>query len=450
MLITEVILRFTWGNGALFDIYGTEPIDGRCTVLKPGASVQFTGLMHKIPMATQEVNKQGFRGPERPFKKPEGVYRIAMIGDSFTYGYAVSSQNAIPALVEKRLRSKGFKVEVMNFGVPGYEIEDMATQLKVYVSRWHPDLVLVDLFHGPYDLDRSECYYNQKYAVVNGKKVFHDYPDIVWRIIKPSYFLRSLGFLVFGARRSFVQEQEAAKGIWSPEKTLRSGLKEFSQWTKANRVPIKFLVLEDLLVSAKNPKVDFQMEMNRHQLQWFDLGEALNTMKIKLEKIPNDGHYVASSNKVMSRFIADWLMRDVLISQDCPGHPSICCRVGGGHLHLAGTQREMCKNYFIDVIYAQEEYFAKHKRYAKSFNDLKEFPSLSPAPFYKCFQLIVSTTANQDSYELSAPMPKDHWGEACHLSYKLGDSPKSQGDCGFRPFLYSDDLLLSPFPKTKP
>jgi hypothetical protein len=69
-------------------------------------------------------NDAGIRVPRLPFtysRRPEpGVLRIALFGDSFTYGSEQSFFGSYGAQLESELRSRGIDAEVLNFGVAGY------------------------------------------------------------------------------------------------------------------------------------------------------------------------------------------------------------------------------------------------------------------------------------------------------------------------------------------
>ena len=88
-------------------------------------------------------NAAGFRGPEVKLHKPPGVWRIAFVGDSVTYGLGVSDAEAFPRIVETRLRAAGAKpVEVLNFAAPAYNSFQEYTLLATKVLDYEPDLVV--------------------------------------------------------------------------------------------------------------------------------------------------------------------------------------------------------------------------------------------------------------------------------------------------------------------
>lgn len=84
-------------------------------------------------------NSVGIRGlKEYRFEKPSDWKRIAVIGDSFTFGEEVNDSETYSALLEKKLT----KTEVMNFGVHGYGIDQMLLRFEQKVLSYKPDIVV--------------------------------------------------------------------------------------------------------------------------------------------------------------------------------------------------------------------------------------------------------------------------------------------------------------------
>src|SRR5438105_1128358 len=80
--------------------------------LKPGGVGQF---QMGIPAV---ANSHGHRDVEVAAKKPPGVFRILVLGDSFTVGANVRQEEAYPKVLERRLRSVyGSRIQVVNSGV---------------------------------------------------------------------------------------------------------------------------------------------------------------------------------------------------------------------------------------------------------------------------------------------------------------------------------------------
>ena len=91
-------------------------------------------------------NSQGFRDDEHPLAKPEGVFRVLALGDSFTYGAGADFEDTWLERLEDRLaatRTDGPSIEVIKAGVPRYFPEPERLMLEHYGLAFEPDLVLV-------------------------------------------------------------------------------------------------------------------------------------------------------------------------------------------------------------------------------------------------------------------------------------------------------------------
>ena len=88
-------------------------------------------------------NNAGFRG--RPFTpvKPDGVYRIAVVGDSFTYGNGVRQEDRYSDVLQGRLPSH---FEVLNFGMAGANTPEHRRRVELLLRDVHPDFILVQWF----------------------------------------------------------------------------------------------------------------------------------------------------------------------------------------------------------------------------------------------------------------------------------------------------------------
>ena len=92
------------------------------------------------------INAAGMRDHEYPIEKPPGVKRIAVLGDSFTFGMAVDLQDTYVKQLEDLLREQGAAVEVMNFGVIGYGMWQFSAVLEEKVLAYDPDVIVVGFF----------------------------------------------------------------------------------------------------------------------------------------------------------------------------------------------------------------------------------------------------------------------------------------------------------------
>ncbi len=116
--------------------------------LRPGVAGWFT----KEGRAFVEVNAAGRRDAEVPLAKPADVYRIAVLGDSYTEAMQVPREQAFWALLPERLHACGFqpgkRIEALNFGVSGYGTAQEYLALERRALAYRPDLVLLQFTNG--------------------------------------------------------------------------------------------------------------------------------------------------------------------------------------------------------------------------------------------------------------------------------------------------------------
>lgn len=87
---------------------------------------------------TFSTNSKGLRDREYELKKPEGITRIIVIGDSFTWGFGVSDDE----IYTERLEAMLTDTEVINLGVTGYGLRQEITYLEREGLQYDPDIVI--------------------------------------------------------------------------------------------------------------------------------------------------------------------------------------------------------------------------------------------------------------------------------------------------------------------
>lgn len=86
-------------------------------------------------------NSWGFRGKEFSVKKPKEIIRIIALGASTTEGSQADNQT-YPYYLEEILKSKGYKVEVINAGHHAHNISDTTALFRQKVLPLKPDVVI--------------------------------------------------------------------------------------------------------------------------------------------------------------------------------------------------------------------------------------------------------------------------------------------------------------------
>jgi hypothetical protein len=106
------------------------------------AKAQFTYTRQEFSTSVG-YNSFGLRDSEHPLQKPPGVFRIAILGDSYVEGLQVPLDSVFSKVLERTLRDRGYDCETLNFGVSGYGPDQELVLLKKYALQFDPDLVIL-------------------------------------------------------------------------------------------------------------------------------------------------------------------------------------------------------------------------------------------------------------------------------------------------------------------
>lgn len=166
------------------------------------------------------TNRFGFNDRDYPLTRQPGVFRILVVGDSFSW--AGGLHNNYTALLEELFerRDGSHKIDVVNTGYPGTHTGEQLAMLKKFGLQYNPDLVILGFFAGN---DFIEGDPNRKRIVVN--KYFFD--------IDKRHEHRFLGFpIIMRSRlRLFLQHKSDAYRL---ENQARA---EGAEWAAATGQP---------------------------------------------------------------------------------------------------------------------------------------------------------------------------------------------------------------------
>src|SRR5262245_10466128 len=131
--IAEAWLRRTVGRCGLTP-FRDATLAGVPHELVPGRVTTYRGVEVRI-------NQLGFRGGELE-PRTAGVARIALVGDSFTFGNGCAEPETLAAALERELLRRGRPAQVLNCGVPAYNAEDVVALTMGRVLALAPDRVV--------------------------------------------------------------------------------------------------------------------------------------------------------------------------------------------------------------------------------------------------------------------------------------------------------------------
>jgi hypothetical protein len=289
--ITVVMLegtgRMLMGNLGL-PAMQLHPPDGRCLGLRPSSATRYTGWALRSKPVIHDVNGLGYRGPERPRDKAPGWNRILFVGDSVTYGQGVESNEALPSALERILRQRGRLVEVLNFGVPGYNLEEYVDQYRLFASAWQHDLLLVGVVNN--DLSLPFCDMIER-------------PVLMWSL-KYAYAFRA-GYLLWSI--TFTRgygNLDSSDGPGRLEARLRGALNQIDQLSRrfGARAAVVAMGPEDI---NGLPHAKLTEAAGAAGLPILEVGRCVSGGEIP--EVPGDGHFSAEGNRMVAECIADWI-----------------------------------------------------------------------------------------------------------------------------------------------
>jgi len=115
---------------------------------------------------TINANQYGLRSPEVSLLKPDSVFRILVIGDSWTMGYGVADHEAWPQVLQNNFIKEGIQnVQIINAARSGLGPSQYLSTLEKTIELFNPDLVLVGLLQIN---DLTDVLLNDNLDVVSG------------------------------------------------------------------------------------------------------------------------------------------------------------------------------------------------------------------------------------------------------------------------------------------
>ncbi len=175
--IAELYLRSAMPHLSPHKLLRYSNIPGLVNELNPNTKIKFEGLFVKIPPTTIEISSQGLRDCEYSYAKLKNTKRIAILGDSIAFGWGVENVQCFPRLLENTLNLSFGKVkfQVLNFAVPGYNLEQELITLREKVLKFNVDYVLIYCINRDFEEPVME-------------------KNIFWKLFEHSYIIRMAYF----------------------------------------------------------------------------------------------------------------------------------------------------------------------------------------------------------------------------------------------------------------
>jgi hypothetical protein len=136
----EAFLRTTHALGAR--VSWSEPDERIGFRYTPGATYWYQEENDRP--VTGKINRYGWRDSDWSVNKPDGVYRVAVLGDSYVEAFQVEASATFLDLAEARLNLlSNHRFEFMNFGRSGFTQTEQMVVLEDSVLAFSPDMVVL-------------------------------------------------------------------------------------------------------------------------------------------------------------------------------------------------------------------------------------------------------------------------------------------------------------------
>lgn len=293
------------------------PVPGpRVFDFKPKASGVFPGNVDTNRTFAYRTNWQGLRDRDRFQKKP-GTRRVLVIGDSYTWGYAVAEDEAFPQTAERLLQERGSpEIEVINGGIPDYNSRQERALLERLMPIYEPDAVFL-----AYVVNDAEP-----------STAMPTPPEETYRHAT-SWFLTELKEVanrrVFG-RRVFRSEKDTVAGNYLDgfaESSLKwrdskQAIREMLDRCAAARIPFTVLILPDFTQTFDDrynwrPIHDAVASWGREMdVPVYDLLATFRGEDHQALLVPWDGHPNAEAHRRIAEFLVARILEDRRFARD--------------------------------------------------------------------------------------------------------------------------------------
>ena len=297
-----------------------------------------------------KTNSEGFRDDEFTEKKEPPKIRVALMGDSFAFGWGVEKKQAFADIIEQV--SEG-EVEVFNFGVSGYSTLQEVLLFEKSVIPKKPDIAVLAFYdndprdnmegfarphmvleNGTFKINSDNVNFRYYNAFTHQDKAYlHDglafYARRGVKIVKTFFRTHSYAYNLISSRLKQFKKADPMKGggkivdkeVWMAEQKL---LNRFIRDCKKadiipfiaimpNKMEIKPSVVKALGSPFPNPYRRAVKEYCRiHNISMLDVTETLRDDQKEKYHFPLDDHLTAFGHEDYGKRLAYALQRQAL------------------------------------------------------------------------------------------------------------------------------------------
>jgi len=287
-------------------VYRIDPDVG--VVLRPDADVRITIPWLKRPVrvsTTGHGRPVGFRDGGL-----QGGPRVAVLGDSYAFGYGVDQGESFPEQLERRMRARGAAIDVINAGVPGFGGVEERRMLEKHVLPLRPVLVLIAVYGNDLrDNERAE----------HGR----------WMRIRNFLGVHSILYEIISAARTVHPRIEAAAAGKSRPEVAAANYSAEGYAIERREIErmrdlcaargVRFGVV---LLPASTPLEEGRLRPAGAPVPFLDLQARFAGLPRRAWRNPYIGHLTSEANGWVAEAIAEFIDRDGLLDKDAAPGPA--------------------------------------------------------------------------------------------------------------------------------
>jgi hypothetical protein len=264
--------------------------------MRPSRSFRWTldGQTHDY-----RSNSQGFRSGA-DFDAHDRRFKMAFVGDSFTFGTGVAEQENYPSVVE----TAGPNRVSWNFAMPGFGVDQAWLSARYQALPLKPDLLVVGLINA--DFERSQVVFRRlegfgkpTFRLVNGRLVQRTAetpPNILMQYLDE----RSRVWSMWVGAERWVGLQYGYGEYWTLNQAIIEAIREDCR--KAG-VPVLFLYIP---IKGMHPFPSLSTYMERTGAAYIDLTKQRPVPPVSIY-LRHDTHLSAEGHRYVGMLIDQWL-----------------------------------------------------------------------------------------------------------------------------------------------
>jgi hypothetical protein len=242
--------------------------------------------------------------------KKNDEYRIAIVGDSVTFGEGIKkTEDTFSHVLEDLLNHKqsSIGVRVFNYGVSAYSVKQMAATLQYRMIEIDPDLVLMAIISDDFDLSRTPVVNKYGYTIDLKMSGFWSKDSTLrhfLRNVRLMYLFRDIRY------RYFIKQDKQNK--FQTEKLPESYeyVKNFKEITEKNNISYSIVLLSLFNKQYENQLLE---QFQKDKIRYIDLSSLSKEFSLnQFIASKFDGHPSAMVHKRIGEILTEYVLNEYL------------------------------------------------------------------------------------------------------------------------------------------